>query len=70
MKRVCAHCSLVVEREREREGERESESCIHAQAESAGMLNFHLDTSKPGNTKGGSITVPLTSCFTGLETTV
>jgi len=23
--------------------------------------------SKPGNTKGGSITVPLTSCLTGLE---
>jgi hypothetical protein len=22
---------------------------------------------KPGNTKGGSITVPLTSCLTGLE---
>ncbi len=21
----------------------------------------------PGNTKGGSITVPLTSCFTGLD---
>jgi hypothetical protein len=24
----------------------------------------------PGNTKGGSITVPLTSCFTGLESAV
>jgi hypothetical protein len=22
---------------------------------------------EPGNTKGGSITVPLTSCFTGLD---
>jgi len=25
---------------------------------------------KPGNTKGGSITVPLTSCLTGLESAV
>jgi hypothetical protein len=25
---------------------------------------------KPGNTKGGSITVPLTSCLTGLESGV
>jgi hypothetical protein len=25
---------------------------------------------KPGNTKGGSITVPLTSCWTGLESAV
>jgi hypothetical protein len=25
---------------------------------------------KPGNTKGGSITVPLTSCLTGLELAV
>ncbi len=25
---------------------------------------------KPGNTKGGSITVPLTSCYTGLESAV
>ncbi len=24
----------------------------------------------PGNTKGGSITVPLTSCFTGLDWSV
>ncbi len=24
----------------------------------------------PGNTKGGSITVPLTSCFTGLDQSV
>jgi hypothetical protein len=24
----------------------------------------------PGNTKGGSITVPLTSCLTGLESAV
>jgi hypothetical protein len=26
--------------------------------------------SKAGNTKGGSITVPLTSCFTGFESAV
>jgi hypothetical protein len=25
---------------------------------------------KPGNTKGGSITVPLTSCLTGLESAI
>jgi hypothetical protein len=25
---------------------------------------------KPGNTRGGSITVPLTSCLTGLESAV
>ena len=25
---------------------------------------------EPGNTKGGSITVPLTSCLTGLESAV
>jgi hypothetical protein len=25
---------------------------------------------EPGNTKGGSITVPLTSCLTGLKLTV
>jgi len=33
-------------------------------------LKFALDwerTQDPGNTKGGSITVPLTSCLTGLE---
>ncbi len=28
-------------------------------------LSFCLD--HPGNTKGGSITIPLTSCLTGLE---
>ncbi len=26
-----------------------------------------IETDKPGNTKGGSITLPLTSCLTGLE---
>jgi hypothetical protein len=33
---------------------------------------FHAVTSKTniGNTKGGSITVPLTSCLTGLESAV
>jgi hypothetical protein len=29
-----------------------------------------IQTPVPGNTKGGSITVPLTSCLTGLESTV
>jgi hypothetical protein len=29
-------------------------------------LEYHC----PGNTKGGSITVPLTSCLTGLESAV
>jgi hypothetical protein len=28
------------------------------------------EKSKSGNTKGGSITVPLTSCLTGLELVV
>ncbi len=28
---------------------------------------FHCELVNPGNTKGGSITVPLTSCLTGLE---
>jgi hypothetical protein len=28
------------------------------------------DSDKPGNTKGGSITVPLTSCLTRLESAV
>jgi hypothetical protein len=31
-------------------------------------ISFH--TLSPGNTKGGSITVPLTSCLTGLESAV
>ena len=29
-----------------------------------------IELVKPGNTKGGSITVPLTSCLTGLESAV
>jgi hypothetical protein len=28
---------------------------------------LELPFNKPGNTKGGSITVPLTSCLTGLD---
>ncbi len=32
-------------------------------------LNCYL-IPQPGNTKGGSITVPLTSCLTGLESAV
>jgi hypothetical protein len=31
---------------------------------------FFLAAVKPGNTKGGSITVQLTSCLTGLESAV
>ncbi len=30
----------------------------------------NLASVKPGNTKGGSIIVPLTSCLTGLESAV
>jgi len=29
-----------------------------------------FETDRPGNTKGGSITVPLTSCLTGLDWSV
>ncbi len=32
------------------------------------LINFAMV--KPGNTKGGSITVPLTSCLTGLDKSV
>jgi hypothetical protein len=32
--------------------------------------SLHQMTAGPGNTKGGSITVPLTSCLTGLELAV
>jgi hypothetical protein len=31
---------------------------------------FLLSNDQPGNTKGGSIPVPLTSCLTGLESAV
>jgi hypothetical protein len=31
------------------------------------MENHPNQNQKPGNTKGGSITVPLTSCLTGLD---
>jgi hypothetical protein len=36
------------------------------------MLDYpkQLGRAKPGNTKGGSITVPLTSCVTGLDLSV
>ncbi len=30
-------------------------------------LKKNINSDKPGNTKGGSITVPLTSCLTGLD---
>ncbi len=33
--------------------------------ELAFLIIYFID--EPGNTKGGSITVPLTSCLTGLE---
>jgi hypothetical protein len=32
--------------------------------------SFSFSILQPGNTKGGSITVPLTSCLTGLESAV
>jgi hypothetical protein len=35
-----------------------------------GILRRHYANVKPGNTKGGSIIVPLTSCLTGLESAV
>jgi hypothetical protein len=35
----------------------------------SGKLTF-LENTRPGNTKGGSITVLLTSCLTGLESAV
>jgi hypothetical protein len=31
------------------------------------VLQRELEIDEPGNTKGGSITVPLTSCLTGLN---
>jgi hypothetical protein len=34
------------------------------------VLQVYLGFVNPGNTKGGSITVPLTSCLTGLESAV
>ncbi len=34
------------------------------------LLHAIFDNLKAGNTKGGSITVPLTSCLTGLESAV
>jgi hypothetical protein len=39
-----------------------------------GMITYFVGTisliDTPGNTEGGSITVPLTSCLTGLESVV
>jgi hypothetical protein len=35
-----------------------------------GTVSAGSEYSEPGNTKGGSITVPLTSCLTGLESAV
>jgi hypothetical protein len=34
------------------------------------ILSLSNAKDKPGNTKGGSITVPLTSCLIGLESAV
>ncbi len=34
------------------------------------LLICYIIILKPGNTEGGSITVPLTSCLTGLESAV
>ncbi len=39
-------------------------SCGNILQKDTKMQNF---TTLPGNTKGGSITVPLTSCLTGLD---
>ncbi len=52
--RVSTPSSLVREREREKERESEKEG----------------ENEASGNTKVGSITVPLTSCLTGLESAV
>jgi hypothetical protein len=34
------------------------------------IINYYLPSGTSGNIKGGSITVPLTSCLTGLESAV
>ncbi len=34
------------------------------------LIEMKVSKLSPGNTKGGSITVPLTSCLTGLESAV
>jgi hypothetical protein len=34
------------------------------------ILSVNSGSNKPGNTKGGSITVPLTSCLTGMDKSV
>jgi hypothetical protein len=39
----------------------------HSRGSNRGWLVFSYSTTVPGNTKGGSITVPLTSCLTGLD---
>jgi len=48
---------FVRERERKRQTDRQSKA----------MNNHHTLHDRPGNTKGGSITVLLTSCLTGLD---
>jgi hypothetical protein len=35
-----------------------------------GVVAYHYPWVSAGNTKGGSISVPLTSCLTGLESAV
>ncbi len=41
--------------------------CLLEQACKLLWLNRKVVNQKTGNTKGGSITVPLTSCLTGLD---
>jgi len=40
--------------------------CHYAERRGA-ITTVHFDFTQPGNTKGGSITVPVTSCLTGLD---
>jgi hypothetical protein len=54
---------LEKERERERKRERERDR------QSKAMNNHHTLQDRPGNTKGGSITILLTSGLTGLDWT-
>jgi hypothetical protein len=43
----------------------------HTHEHSLSLSHTHTHTyTPPGNTKGGSITVPLTSCLTGLQSAV
>jgi hypothetical protein len=54
------------EREKERQTDRERENLTTVHNMTSGSSTM----AEPGNTKGGSISVPLTSCLTGLESAV